>query len=129
TPSFEPSFPYYVQTLFQAAIQQRIGKHFDVGPAFNAIWLDYRSFTDVPASVAATLAGSNVVRDYSISFGFLTNRLGRYAVYADHWERSYQNDPTRAYSDNRIGFMITSTRWLNGGGNTMQGFLVNTPSL
>jgi len=128
-PSYELNYPYYVQTLLQAAIQQRLGKHFDVGPAFNAVTLDYRAFTNLPPAAAAALAGDNFVRNYSLSFGFLTNRFGRYAVYVDHWERSFQNSPTRSYSDNRVGFIITSTRWLNGGGSTMQGFLVNTPSL
>ena len=125
-PSFALTTPYAVQLTYQAAMQQRLTRRFDLGLSYAAMTLDYKAFANVLVTPAPV--GGDFTHNYGASFGFLSTRLGRYAIYVDHWERGWASDPTRNYVDTRIGFMITPTRWLTGSSSS-RGTLVNTAGL
>lgn len=116
--SAEVTHPYYVQNTYEAAAQQGLGRRFDVGIVYSYTDLGYRNFLPAPVGVApvrevATGTRDDVIRAYSVSLGFLTRRLGRYAVYVTDWQRRSNQDPLANYDGLRVGFMLTSSRWLN----------------
>ena len=123
-PSFLPTQPYAVNTTYEAAIQQRLGRRFDVGVNASRYALDYRSFVTPPA-VEGLSSPHETVDTYSGSFGLLLRRWGRYAVYASQWERR-STDPLNNYRDLRAGVTITPARWLTASGGRVS---VNIPGL
>jgi hypothetical protein len=126
--SFDPVHPYLLETRYEGAVQQRLGRQFDIGVDYTAVDMRYRTLLTL-----ATLAGDrdaplhDAVTTYGLSVGLLTRHWGRYAVYVSRWDRTSDFDASRNYRNTRVGLMIGSTRWLTG--QSTHGFFVDTPGL
>ncbi|HMD34292.1 MAG TPA: outer membrane beta-barrel protein [Vicinamibacterales bacterium] len=125
-PSYELTNPYVLQSSYQVAVQQHVTRRFDVGLSYTTIKMDYATFTNAPAFANA---GNNVQRGFGASVGVMSTHLARYAVYYEHWERSWATDPGRRFNDDRWGFMITPTRWLTTTNSASRTTLVNSTGL
>jgi len=125
-PSYELTNPYVLQSSYQLAVQQHLSRRFDVGLTYTTLKMDYATFTNAPAFANA---GNNYQRGYGASVGLISTRLARYAFYYEHWERYWATDPTRRFTDDRWGFMITPTRWLTTTNNASRTTLVNSTGL
>jgi hypothetical protein len=125
-PSYELTNPYVLQSSYQIAMQQHVTRRFDVGLTYTTIKMDYATFTNAPAFANA---GNNFQHGYGASVGLISTRLARYAFYYERWQRYWETDPNRRFTDDRWGFMITPTRWLTTTNNASRTPLVNSTGL
>jgi hypothetical protein len=126
-PSYDLITPYFLATQYEAGLQQRLGRRFDAGVSYTYYDLAYRTLKTIAAPPLPY--GSNLERSYTGSIGLLTRRWGRYALYAQRWQRRYLTQDDRNYDNLRFGFMITSTRWLTATSGFGRGVFLNAPGL
>ena len=126
-PSYDLINPYFLATQYEGGLQQRLGRRFDTGVSYTYYDLAYRTLKTITAPPLPY--GSNLERAYTGSVGLLTRRWGRYALYAQRWQRRYLLHDERNYDNLRFGFMITSTRWLTATSGFGRGIFLNAPGL